>query len=38
MTENLLIQLGTVLAWIMNVITFYLRYDLNRKCMEVKND
>lgn len=33
MTENLLIQLGMVLAWIMNVITFYLRYDLNRKCM-----
>ena len=33
MTENLLIKLGMIIAWVLNIITFYRRYNLNRNCM-----
>lgn len=38
MTENLLIKLGMIIAWACNTITFYRRYNLNRKMMDGQDD
>ena len=36
MTEDLLIKLGMIIAWVFNTITYYRRYNLNRKMMELE--
>ena len=34
MTEDLLLKLCMMIAWACNTITYYKRYNLNRKMME----
>ena len=38
MTEDLLIKLGMIIAWVLNIITLYMRYDINRMYMELQDD
>ena len=38
MTKNLLINLVMIIAWILNIITLYMRYDLNRMYIKLQDD